>query len=116
MTAVGDSHFKRGDVILCVLSGDYGKPRPAVIIQSDFFNPTHASFTVCPLTTHLLDTPLFRLPVEPTKSNGLKSVSHIMVDKMSTLKREKIGQKIGILEESQIDSLNRAIKLWLDLP
>jgi mRNA interferase MazF len=64
----------------------------------------------------LLDTPLFRLPVEPTKSNGLKSVSHIMVDKMSTLKREKIGQKIGILEESQIDSLNRAIKLWLDLP
>ncbi|EDN70950.1 transcriptional modulator of MazE/toxin, MazF [Beggiatoa sp. PS] len=64
----------------------------------------------------MLDTPLFRLPVEPTKSNGLKSVSHIMVDKMSTLKREKIGQKIGILEESQIDSLNRAIKLWLDLP
>ena len=116
MTAVGDNLFKRGDVVLCVLSGDYGKPRPAVIIQSDFFNPTHASFTVCPLTTHLLDAPLFRLPLEPTKSNGLKSVSQIMVDKMSTLKREKIGQKIGILEESQIDSLNRAIKLWLDLP
>jgi len=87
--------FKRGDVVLCVLSGDYGKPRPAVIVQSNLFNPTHASVTVCPLTTHLVDAPIFRLPIEPIESNGLKSLSHIMVDKISTLKIEKIGKKLG---------------------
>jgi mRNA interferase MazF len=69
--------------------------------------------TVCPLTTHLIDAPLFRLPIEPTESNGLKSLSHIMVDKISTLKREKIGKKIGTLEKAQIDNLNTAIKFWL---
>jgi mRNA interferase MazF len=115
MIETGDINLKRGDVVLCVLSGDYGKPRPAILIQSDLFNSTHASVTVCPLTTHLINAPLFRLPVEPTDSNGLKSLSHMMVDKISTLKKEKIGKKIGTLEEAQINDLNTAIKLWLDL-
>ncbi|MEN8218425.1 MAG: type II toxin-antitoxin system PemK/MazF family toxin [Pseudomonadota bacterium] len=70
---------------------------------------------VCPLTTHLINAPLFRLPVEPTDSNGLKSLSQMMLDKISTLKKEKIGKKIGTLEEAQINDLNTAIKLWLDL-
>ena len=53
--------MERGDIIICALSGDYGKPRPAVVIQSDLFNPTHASITVCPITSHLIEAPLFRL-------------------------------------------------------
>lgn len=107
--------FKRGDVVICVLSGDYGKPRPAVIIQSDLFNPTHASITICPLTTHLIDAPLFRLPVKPLTDNGLQNESQIMVDKVTSLKVEKIREKIGKLSEDQIISLDNTIRLWLGL-
>lgn len=105
----------RGDIVVCSLSGDYGKPRPAVIVQSDYFNPTHASITVCPITTHLCKTPLFRLTLIPSEQNGLKHESQIMVDKISTLSREKIKQKIGLLTVEQINDLNQAIKLWLNL-
>jgi mRNA interferase MazF len=107
--------YQRGDVVVCVLSGDYGKPRPAVVVQSDLFNPTHASITVCPITSYIEDAPLFRLPLEPSAENGLQSSSQIMIDKISTLKREKVHQKIGKLSEKQIEALNTAIKQWLDL-
>ena len=107
--------YQRGDVVVCVLSGDYGKPRPAVVVQSDLFNPTHASITVCPITTHLLDAPLFRLSLEPSGENGLRTASQIMVDKISTLKVEKARQNIGHLAESQIEEMNNALRLWLDL-
>ena len=69
--------MERGDIIICALSGDYGKPRPAVVIQSDLFNPTHASITVCPITSHLIEAPLFRLSLIPNKLTGLTSVSQI---------------------------------------
>ena len=105
--------YQRGDVVVCVLSGDYGKPRPAVIVQSDLFNPTHASLTVCPITTYLMDAPLFRLAIEPSAENGLQSASQIMVDKISTLKIEKVHQKIGRLSQEQIDTVNEALRLWL---
>jgi mRNA interferase MazF len=107
--------FQRGDVVLCVLSGDFGKPRPAVVVQSDLFNPTHTSVTVCPLTSYLVDAPLFRLSVEPSQTNGLKTTSQIMVDKISTLKTEKVGQRIGQLEPDSLEKLNRAMRLWLGL-
>ena len=105
--------YQRGDVVVCVLSGDYGKPRPAVIVQSDLFNPTHASLTVCPITTYLMAAPLFRLAIEPSAENGLQSASQIMVDKISTLKIEKVHQKIGRLSQEQIDTVNEALRLWL---
>jgi mRNA interferase MazF len=107
--------LQRGDVVLCVLSGDFGKPRPAVVVQSDWFNPTHASVTVCPLTSYLIDAPLFRLSIEPSQTNGLKTTSQIMVDKISTLKIEKVGQQIGQLDPESLEKLNRAMKLWLGL-
>lgn len=107
------SLFKRGDVVLCALSGDYGKPRPAVIVQSDLFNATHASVTLCPITTHLLKTPLFRLPIKPNAQNGLKSVSQIMIDKLSTIPSEKIKDRIGNLSLKEMNGLNEALKLWL---
>lgn len=107
--------LKRGDIVICSVGGDYGKPRPAVVIQSDLFNPTHASITVCPITSHIIDAPLFRLKIPPTNENGLKQVSQIMVDKMTTLPKEKIRQKIGdISSELQLE-LTKAIKIWLDI-
>jgi mRNA interferase MazF len=107
--------YTRGDVVVCILSGDYGKPRPAVVVQTDVFNRSHASITVCPITTHLEDAPLFRLPLEPSGENGLRATSQIMIDKISTLRIEKVHQRIGHLTELQIDEINHALKRWLDL-
>lgn len=107
--------MQRGDIVVCVLSGDYGKPRPAVVVQSNLFNETHASITICPITTHLVETPLFRLLISPNPLNGLKEPSQIMVDKIATLQRDKIRQKIGALTIDQQSLLNHAIKTWLDL-
>ncbi len=107
--------IQRGDIVVCVLSGDYGKPRPAVIVQSDLFNETHDSFTVCPITTHLIEAPLFRLPLSPNKQNGIRESSQIMIDKIMSLKRDKIRQKIGQMTKEQINKLNDAVGIWLDL-
>lgn len=107
--------MQRGDIVVCVASGDYGKPRPAVIVQSDLFNATHDSITVCPITTHILEAPLFRLLLSPSKQNGLQATSQIMVDKITTIKHDKIRKKIGTLTAEQNNQLNDAILLWLDL-
>ena len=105
----------RGDIIICVLNGDYGKPRPAVVIQSDLFNPTHASITVCPITSHLIDAPLFRITLTRNEFTGLTSQSQIMVDKIISIKSEKITKKIGKLSFDELLRLDNAIKLWLNL-
>lgn len=107
--------MQRGDIVVCVSSGDHGKPRPAVIVQTDLFNKTHATLTICPFTTHLIEASLFRLLISPTKENGLKEASQIMVDKMTSLKRDKIHQKMGALTADQISQLDDAMLLWLDL-
>ncbi|HKW96671.1 MAG TPA: type II toxin-antitoxin system PemK/MazF family toxin [Bryobacteraceae bacterium] len=95
--------------------GDFGKPRPALVVQSNFFNPTHASIVVCPITSHLVDTPLFRLTIRPSAENGLKVESQIMVDKLTAVKREHIGKKIGRIGGAQATELDHALRLWLDL-
>jgi len=107
--------IERGDIIICALSGDYGKPRPAVVIQSDLFNLTHASITICPITSHLIDAALFRLSLLPNKLTGLTSASQIMIDKMISIKSEKITKKIGKLSFDEIFKLDEALKLWLSL-
>ena len=107
--------MKRGDIVICKLSGDYGKTRPAVIIQSDLFNPTHMSIVVCPVTSFLIDAPLFRLTINPTKKNGLLEPSQIMIDKLMAIKREKISNTIGIISLQEQSHLDNAIKLWLSV-
>ena len=107
--------MQRGDIVVCVSNSDYGKPRPAVIVQADAFNKTHTTLTVCPFTTHVIETPLFRLLLSPNKQNGLKETSQIMIDKITTVKRDKIRQKIGTLTTDQINKLNDAVLMWLDL-
>lgn len=104
---------KRGDVVVVAIHGDYGKPRPALVIQSDLFNDTHASIAVAPVTSTIVDAPLFRLTVDPTLSNGLRSVSQIMIDKATAVRRDRIGKAVGRLDDGTMIRVNRAIALWL---
>jgi mRNA interferase MazF len=106
---------RRGDLVLVVVPGDYGKPRPAVIVQSDLFNDTHASLTICPVTSSLIDAPLFRLPVKPSRANGLDRPSQIMVDKIQTLRRDRLRERLGALDSSLMAGVDAALKLWLRL-
>ena len=108
-------NYRRGDVVTCAPPGDYGKPRPAVVLQSDLFNETHASVTVCPLTSERVGTPLFRVPVAATAGNGLKKDSEAMADKLATLRRERIGAVIGRLDELVAERIDAAVRLWLGL-
>jgi mRNA interferase MazF len=89
---------RRGDLVMVAMH-DYGKPRPALVVQSDLFNETHASITIAPVTSTIVDTPLFRVTVEPSRRNGLRLVSQIMVDKITTVRRHRVGQAIGRVEE-----------------
>jgi mRNA interferase MazF len=107
--------MKRGDIVTCVLSGDYGKPRPAVIVQSNLFNPTHPSIVVCPITSHLIESPLFRLLLTPNRLTGIITISQIMIDKITAIKSEKITKKIGRLSSNEMLKLDETLKLWLNL-
>jgi mRNA interferase MazF len=106
---------KRGELVTVALPGDYGKPRPAVVVQADLFNETHASVTVAPVTSTLVNAPLFRLAVEPSPRNGLRALSQVMIDKLTTVRRERIGATIGDLEPDTLTRVNRALALWLGI-
>jgi len=106
---------KRGDIVIAVAQGDYGKPRPAVVVQSDLFNESHASIVVCLMSSELHDAPLFRITVHPSTESGLKSVSQIMIDKVVALKRERICEVIGTLDEATIITLNRSLALFMGI-
>lgn len=107
--------LKRGDLVVVALPGDYGKPRPALIVQADLFNETHASITIVPVTSTLVDAPLFRLTVEPSQENGLRSLSQLMVDKVTTVSRARIAQTIGRLEDHLVLRVSRALALWVGI-
>jgi mRNA interferase MazF len=107
--------MKRGEIWTVGGEKDYArKPRPAVILQDDRFDATD-SITICRLTIDPTDAPLFRLPVEPTVRNGLRSVSRLMVDKITTVPKSKVGAQIGRLDDEDILRLNRAILVFLGL-
>jgi len=103
---------RRGDIVTVALPGAYGKPRPALVIQSDLFDE-HPSVTILPVTSELRDTPLFRITVNSLSETGLLKPSQVMVDKAQTVPREKIGKTIGHLDESALISVNRALALFL---
>ena len=104
--------MKRGDLVTVAVSGDYGKPRPALIVQSDLF-AAHASITLLPVTSELRDAPLFRVRVEPGEDTGLRFPSDIMIDKLQTVPRAKIGKVIGRLDDGTLLAVNRALALFL---
>ncbi|RJF78879.1 type II toxin-antitoxin system PemK/MazF family toxin [Rhodopseudomonas palustris] len=89
--------MRRGDLVTVAAAGDYGKPRPAVIVQTDAFPQTHASVVVCQLTSELTEASDFRVTIEPRPDNGLRVRSQVMADKPVTVRRERIGKAIGRL-------------------
>ncbi len=104
----------RGEVWTVSASGYAGKPRPAVIVQDDRFDAT-ASVTICVFTTDDTEAPLFRLPVAPNARNGLRSASRLMVDKITTVPRERLADQIGRLDDEDLVRLNRAILVFLGM-
>ncbi len=101
--------MKRGEIWTLAGGKDYtGKPRPVVILQDDRFDAT-ASVTICAFTTNPTDAPLFRLAVEPSETNGLRVSSRLMVDKITTVSRSKIGTHVGRLDDQDMLRLNRAV-------
>lgn len=111
----GRLELKRGDIVTIEAPGDYGKPRPALIIQADVFNDIHSSITVLPLTSTIIDAPLFRITLDPSRQNGLNRVSQIMVDKVLTLPREKIRKRVGHLGNPLMTRVGRALSVWLGM-
>lgn len=106
--------MKRGDLVVVALQGDYSKPRPALVVQSDLFEE-HPSLTIAPVTSTIADAPLFRVTVEPTGGNGLRAVSQIMVDKLTTVRRDRVVQTLGSLPDDAMLRVNRALMLWLGI-
>ncbi|AFV14943.1 transcriptional modulator of MazE/toxin, MazF (plasmid) [Mycobacterium intracellulare subsp. yongonense 05-1390] len=94
---------------------DYaGKPRPVLVVQDDRFDATD-SVTICPLTTNTTGAPLLRIPVQPNASNGLTTPSHIMIDKITTVPRSKIGQRIGKVSTTEMLQLERGLLVFLGM-
>jgi mRNA interferase MazF len=107
--------MRRGDIRTVAGGKDYaGKARPVVILQDDSFDGTE-SITICAFTTDDTDAPLFRLPVEPNERNGLRIPCQLMVDKVTTVPKSKVGAHIGRLDDEDILRLNRAVLVFLGL-
>jgi mRNA interferase MazF len=107
--------MRRGDIVTVAASGDFGKPRPAVIVQTDAFPASHASVIICQMTSALSETPDFRIFVEPTGANGLRIRSQVMADKPVTVRRDRIGGTIGRLDTADILRLNTALAFVMGL-
>ena len=107
--------MKRGDVVTVAASGDYGKPRPAVIFQTDALPAEHASVIVCQMTSDIAEAPDFRVTIEATEKNGLRTRSQIMADKPVTIRRERVGRKIGSLDDKDVARLNVALAFVVGL-
>ena len=104
--------MRRGDLVTIALQGDDGKPRPALIIQSDLFH-AHPSVTILPVTGELRETPLFRIRLEPTPSNGLQNASQAMVDKAQSVPRGRIGNVFGHVGEEDMLAISRSLAVFL---
>ncbi len=106
--------IKRGDLITMVVSGDGGKSCPALVIQADVFGALN-SVTALRLTSNIHDWPLLRITIEPNKTNGLQKPSQVMIDKATTILREKIGQRIGHVDKSTMSLVEGALSKFLGL-
>lgn len=107
--------MRRGDIFTVSGGKDYaGKPRPVVIVQDESFDATD-SVTVCAFTTDATEAPLFRLLVEPDDENGLRDTSRLMVDKVTTVAKARLGARVGRLDDEAMLSLNRAMLVFLGL-
>ncbi len=101
--------MRRGDIVIVAAAGDYGKPRPAVVVQTDALPEAHPSVVICQMTSDVVDAPDFRVMIEPNEKNGLRIRSQVMADKPVTVRRERIGQLVGRLTDADIGRLNIAL-------
>ena len=104
----------RGDLVTVAMQGDFGKPRPALVIQADQFNE-HATVTVLPLTSVLVAAPLLRITIEPSTENGLQKPSQVMLDKAVTVKRDKIGAAFGRIDANAMVEVERCLSVFLGI-
>lgn len=96
------------------MQGDYGKPRPALVIQADLYNK-HTSVTVLPVTSVLIDAPLLRVMLQPNDANGLAKPSQVMVDKTVTVRREKVGRVFGRIDVDTLIEIERLLAVFLGI-
>lgn len=106
--------MRRGDLVSVAISGDYGKPRPALVIQSDQFAATD-SVTVLLVSGTLVDAPLVRIDIEPSATNNLSKPSQVMIDKVMTVRRAKVGAPFGRLEDADMLSISRSLAVFLGI-
>ncbi len=106
--------LRRGELVTVALQGDYGKSRPALVIQSDQFSDL-GSVVILPITSTIVNAPLLRPTIEPSSDNGLRSTSQIMLDKPMTVKADKVGPTFGRLDDAAMVSVNRSLALFLGL-
>jgi mRNA interferase MazF len=104
--------MRRGDLVTVAMPGDFGKPRPALVIQSDQFD-RNATATVLLFSGTLVDAPLIRLTTEPTLENGLRKASQVMIDKIMTVKRDRLGEAFGRIDDETMIAVNRSMALFL---
>lgn len=106
--------MRRGDFVTIAMQGDFGKPRPALVIQADLFDE-HASVTVLPVTSTLVAAPLLRIGIEPGAGNGLQKPSQVMVDKAMTVPRDKVGRPFGCIDEQTLLQVERCLAVFLGI-
>ena len=106
--------YRRGQLVTIAINGDFGKPRPALVIQANLFADLE-SVTLLPLTSMLIDAPLLRINIEPDKDNGLRKSSQIMVDKIVTVKRDKVSSPFGTLNPNAMIEVERCLAIFLGI-
>lgn len=104
----------RGDFVTIAMPGDFGKPRPALVIQANQFDE-HATVTVLLVSSTLVDAPLFRITVQPNELSGLRTTSQVMVDKIMTVKRDKLGPSFGRLDQDLLIEVERSMAVFLGI-
>jgi mRNA interferase MazF len=107
--------MRRGDMVTVATTGDYGKPRPAVIVQTDALPAAHASVVICQMTFECSDASDFRVTIDPTAKNGLRMRSQVMADKPVTTRRERIGRLVGHFDDKDIGRFNIALAFVMGL-
>jgi mRNA interferase MazF len=106
--------MRRGDFVTIAMQGDFGKPRPALVIQADQFSE-HASVTVLPVTGTFVPAPLLRITVQPSPENGLRKPTQVMVDKAMTVRRDKVGDAFGHVEADVMVEVERCLAVFLGI-
>lgn len=104
----------RGDLVTIAMQGDFGKPRPALVLQADQYDE-HATVTILPVTSTQVAAPLFRITLQPTPENGLQKASQVMVDKTMTVKRDKVGPPFGRIDTSSMIEIERCLAVFLGI-